>query len=447
LLAQVQTKPAVNPGSKPLTRILFVFDASQSMYGRWQTDIKYNIAKNILIKVLDSLKQMQDVEVAIRLYGHQYSYPPQVCNDTKLEVPFAKGNFEKIATKLNSITPKGTSPIAYSLEQTVHDFPPCDNCRNIIVLITDGIEECDGDPCQASEALQKSGIVLKPFIVGIGTNFEKAFNCVGTYFDASSENQFTTAMKVVISRALNPTTAQVNLLDANGRPTETNINMTFYDNFTGRIRYNFIHTMNYLGLPDTLTIDPLITYDIVVHTIPPVRIDSIRLNPGKHTIIPVNVPQGILHLKMNTQSSVLRSVKCIIRRQGSMETINVQDIDVQEKYITGTYNLEILSLPRIYVNDVRITQSHTTTVDIPVPGILVLQKPVRGFGSLYLEKDGKLEWIYNLRDNGQPQESLVLMPGSYRAVFRSRYQEKSVYTLEKSFEVKSGITTNIKLQE
>ena len=205
--------------------------------------------------------------------------------------------------------------------------------------------------------------------------------------------------------------------------------------------------MNYMGLPDTLTIDPLITYDIVVHTIPPVRVDSIRLNPGKHTIIPVNVPQGFLQLKMNTQSTVLKDLKCIIRRQGSMETINVQDIDVSEKYITGTYNLEILSLPRIYINDVKITQSHTTTVDVPVPGILVIQKPTRGFGSLYLEKDGKLEWLYNLRDNGQPQESLVLMPGPYRIVFRSRYLEKSLYTFEKSMEVKSGITTNVKLQQ
>ena len=447
LYSQVQQKPAVNNLIKPTTRILFVFDASQSMYGRWQSDLKYNIAKNILSKVLDSLRQMKDLEVAIRFYGHQHSFPPQVCTDSRLEVPFAKDNFDRIITRLNSITPNGTSPIAYSLEQTVNDFPPCDNCRNIIVLITDGIEECNGDPCKASEVLQKSGIALKPFIIGIGTNFEKAYNCVGTYFDASSENQFTRAMNVVISRALNPTTSQVNLLDANGRPTETNVNMTFYDNFTGRVRYNFIHTMNYLGLPDTLTIDPLITYDIVVHTIPPVRVDSIRLNPGKHTIIPVSVPQGFLQLKMNTQNNVLKSSKCIVRRQGSMETLNVQDIDVAEKYITGTYNIEILSLPRTYVNDVKITQSHTTTVDIPVPGILTMQKPVRGYGSLYLDKDGKLEWIFNLRDNGQPQESLVLMPGNYRVVFRSRYLEKSVYTVEKEFEIKSGITTNVRLQD
>lgn len=442
--AQVKSPTASN--TPPLTRILFVFDVSQSMYGRWQSDIKFNIAKNILGKVLDSISQMPNVEVALRLYGHQHSYPPQVCNDTRLEVPFAKDNYGRIKNKLNSVVPKGTSPIAYSLEQTANDFPACDNCRNIIVLITDGIEECGGDPCKASEYLQKNGIAMKPFIVGIGTNFEQAFNCVGSYFDATSESQFSKALNIVISRALNPTTAQVNLLDASNRPTETNVNMTFLDNYTGKIRYNFIHTMNSMGLPDTLSIDPLITYDIIVHTIPPVRVDSIRLNPGRHTIIPVNVPQGFLHLKMNTQSAVLKSHKCIIRREGSEETINVQDIDAPEKYITGTYHVEVLSMPRLYIDDVKITQSYTTTVEIPVPGIVVIQKPTRGYGSIYLEKGNKLEWIYNLRDNGQAQESLVLMPGNYRAVFRSRYQDRSIFTLEKPFEIKSGITTNIRLQ-
>ena len=445
--AQEKPKPVAVPDKKPLTRILFVFDGSQSMYGRWQSDLKINIARNILIKVLDSLKTMPDLEVALRIYGHQYLFPPQVCNDTKLEVPFGKDNYEKIKNKLNNIIPKGTTPIAYSLEQAINDFTPCINCRNVIVLITDGIEECDGDPCMASAALQKGGIVLKPFIIGIGTNFEKAFNCVGTYFDASSEDKFSNALNVVVSRVLNPTTCQVNLLDANNRPTETNINMTFYDNYTGKIRYNFIHTINSHGVPDTLLIDPLITYDIVVHTIPQVRVDSVRLNPGTHTIIPVSVPQGYLILKMNSQNATLKSLKTIIRREGSMETINVQDIDQPEKYITGTYSLEILSLPRFYANDIKIVQSHTTTVDIPVPGIAVIQKFVRGYGGLYLEKDGKLEWVYTFRDTEPPQESLVLMPGFYRAVFRSRYADRTINTIERSFEVKSGTTTNVKLQD
>src|SRR5512135_2477977 len=73
--SQKQEKKEEVQEKRHLTRILFVFDASQSMYGRWQSDLKINIARNILLKVLDSLKSMPDLELGLRLYGHQYNFP------------------------------------------------------------------------------------------------------------------------------------------------------------------------------------------------------------------------------------------------------------------------------------------------------------------------------------------------------------------------------------
>ena len=128
----------------PLTRILFVLDGSQSMYGRWQSDIKMNIAQNLLSNLLDSLKDVENIQLALRVYGHQKTYPPQDCNDTRLVVPFADGNALRIKNQLRYIKPKGTTPIAFALEQSASDFPDCEECRNIIILITDGLEECGG---------------------------------------------------------------------------------------------------------------------------------------------------------------------------------------------------------------------------------------------------------------------------------------------------------------
>jgi len=429
---------------KPTTRILFVFDASQSMYGRWQSDTKFNIAVKLFSSILDSLRTQPNLELALRVYGHQKQFPPQDCNDTKLEVPFAKDNVPKIKHVLKIITPKGTTPIAFSLSQATKDFPPCDNCRNIIILITDGLEECGGDPCAVSLDLQKMGIVLKPFIIGIGKNFREGFECVGTYFDASNETQFRNALNIIISRSLNPTSIQVNLLDAYGKPTETNVNMTFYDHLSGIAKYNFIHSFNNKGLPDTLEIDPLITYDIVVHTIPPVFKDTVKLTPGKHNIVGIDAPQGYLAFKA-TGNSTLKYLPCIIRRHDGHETLTVQQFDQTEKYLTGSYDVEILCLPRILVNSVDIKQSHTTTVEMPMPGIAVIQKSTNGYGSLYQEDKNQLVWLYNLRDNPQQQETLYLQPGNYRVVFRSKYSNQSSYTTEKSFRVEPGQTVNLKL--
>ena len=135
---------------KPVTRILFVFDASQSMYGRWQSDTKFNIAVRLFSDMLDSLKNQPNLELALRMYGHQKQFPPQDCNDTRLEVPFGKNNITRIKHVLKTTIPKGTTPIAYSLSQATKDFTPCSNCRNIVILITDGLEECWGDPCAVS---------------------------------------------------------------------------------------------------------------------------------------------------------------------------------------------------------------------------------------------------------------------------------------------------------
>ncbi|RLD77282.1 MAG: von willebrand factor type a [Bacteroidetes bacterium] len=428
----------------PLTRILFVLDGSQSMYGRWQSDIKMSIAQNLLSNLLDSLKDVDNIQLALRVYGHQKTYPPQDCNDTRLVVPFANDNALRIKNQLRYIKPKGTTPIAFALEQSAGDFPDCDNCRNIIILITDGLEECGGDPCAVSADLQKKGIALKPFVIGIGRDFREAFDCVGTYYDASSEAQFSKALDLVISQALNSTTAQVNLIDAYNKPSETNVNMTFYDHVSGQIKYNFIQTMNSKGLPDTLLIDPLVTYDVVVHTLPPARVDSIKITPGQHTIIPVNTPQGRLRLKMEGTTLSSRNLQAIVRRQGSMETINVQQFGQTENYIIGDYSLEILCLPRIYVEDINIAQSSTTTVEIPVPGISVIQKTALGYGSLYVERDNELIWVYNFREN-PIQESLILQPGRYRVVFRAKYSSRAAFTIEKRFRITSGKTTHVKI--
>ena len=431
----------------PETRILFIFDASQSMAGTWQKESKIAIARKVMINIVDSLEQLPNVKMALRVYGHQSPVPPQNCNDTKLEVPFAKDNAALIRQRLRFLVPKGTTPIAHSLELGGGDFPPdVENCRNIIILVTDGVESCDGDACLVSQDLQRRGVVLKPFVIGIGIdeNFEQTFNCIGNYYNAISEEKLSEVMDVVISQALNATTAQINLLDQAARPTETNVNCTLFDRVSGKIIYNYIHTLNHRGLPDTLILDHIPVYRMRVHTLPPVDVDNIKLVAGKHTIIAADVPQGTLVLKV-TDPVQYRGVEFIVRKAGEMATINMQKMYAEEKYLVGKYDIEIPVLPRIYLKDVDIKQSHTTTVEIQRPGMVTLLRSSVGFGSVYLRKSNtQEEWIYNL-DNTVKNESLQLQPGKYRVVFRALNAKQTLYTVNKIFEVRSGGTDVIQL--
>lgn len=426
---------------EPVNRILFIFDASQSMLGRWQSGRKIDVAKNLLINMVDSLKKIDNLEIGLRVYGAYKNYPPQDCEDTKLVIDFYPSHLvaDKIKAKLKEIKARNTTPIAKSLEEGAKDFPDSKG-RNIVILITDGKEECGMDPCAVSRLYQRKGIILKPFVIGVGLDksWQSSFDCVGTFFDASKEEDFKNIFNIVISHVINNTTAQVNLLDDNEMPTETDITLTFYDNFTGLAKYNYIHTMNHKGNPDTMAIDPVLSYKVVAHTIPKVESEITTLQPGKHTIIPIKAGQGELEIKMNTKESY----DFIIRKDTG--TLNIQNINSTEKYLTGKYNIELLTLPRIYFKDVEIKQSQKTTYTIPTPGIANILLPSAGFGGIYEKKGDVLKEIYRLKGK-KSQHRLIILPGNYVLIFKTKSAKQYIYTTEEEFKVESGKSKIIKI--
>ncbi len=418
------------------TRILFIFDASNSMNGLWESGKKIDIARKILINLVDSLEKIENTQLALRIYGHQYGFPPYVCTDSKLEVPFDWNNAQKIREKLNSIVPKGTTPIAYSLLQAGNDFTKCTNCKNVIVLITDGQEECEGDPCAIALMLQNKGITLKPYVIGIGLNVEikQAFECIGKFYDADHEIEFGEVLIDVVNQALNQTSAQINLLDINDKPTETNVNLTFYNKNSGKLLFNTIHTLNKQGNPDTIFLEPQVTYKIVVNTIPPVVIDDVKIKAKQHNIISTSAAQGFLYIDQE-KGSDYKDEKFIVRQANKSFTLNAQSIGSTEKYLVGKYDIEILTLPRIYQN-IEIQQSKTSTFKIPEPGIANFSMPSVGFGSLYVYRNGQQEWVCNL--NQLTRAAIKLQPGDYLAVYRTGLATKMDMSIYKSFKVISG---------
>jgi len=431
---------------EPLTRLLFVFDASNSMNATWQSDRRITIARKLLNDAIKEVNQKPNVELALRVYGHQVRIEPgkQDCDDTKLEVSFRPNNGALIQRTLNNLTPKGTTPIARSLEKAAGDFPDCDNCRNIIILITDGIEACDGDPCAVSQALQKKGIILKPFVIGVGLDdeFKDTFNCVGNYFDATNEESFKNILDIVITQALNNTTAQVNLLDDFGNPTETDVTVNLFNQTTGHLEYGFVHTLNHRGNPDTLSLDPVITYRLEAHTIPTLERKNIVILPAKHNIIALDAGQGDLILRIEGQLG--ENIPVLLRKSGKLETAHVLTTNKKERILTGTYDLEVLTIPRTNISDVKISQDKVTTVSIPEPGALNLSLSAPGYGSIALKEGSNLRWVMNLNP-AETNQQFRLQPGNYKLTYRSKNSKNVVYTIEREFKINSGSSSNLKL--
>ena len=201
--------------------------------------------------------------------------------------------------------------------------------------------------------------------------------------------------------------------------------------------------MNAKGYPDTLKVDPLVKYKIMVHTLPAVSKDSVVVTPGKHTIVGLDAPQGDLLLKLEG-SSDYKNLQAIVRKKNEMQTLHVQNFNQKEKYIVGKYDLEILTLQRMYLDDVEISQSKTTTVEIPKPGIATMISNNPGFGAIYSEEENKLKWIYSLDEN-LTRESVVLQPGKYHAIFRPKNSKESIYTVDKVFRIAGGSSITVNL--
>ncbi len=440
-----QTKPATKP-----TRILFVFDASNSMRTKYDGLPRIDHAKKLFNRFIDSLAKLKNYEFALRMYGSQTKYPPGDCNDTKLMVPFSKGNVAAIKAKVAAAKPTGITPIEHSLTESANDFPD-NKAYNTIILITDGIEECKGDPCAARQKLFEKGIVFKPCIIGIGLTEEQAktFECVGNYFSYEDSQSFNNVVNVIQVFKYQKTTVQLNLLDIGGKPTETNVNATFYDEKTGDVVYNYVHTMNKFGVPDTIPVYESKTYRIVVHTIPQVEKTGVVINQGVHNIIPIDAPQGILGIKRENQNSPFNfndKIRYIVRKSGSMQTLHVKDLHSIEKYLVGTYDIEILTLPRIYFKDVKVNQSVQIDKTIPDGAQAIVLLPDFGDACLLQNINGELKWVCNLANN-QKKQILNIQPGSYVIEFRSTNLKQSIYTIEKKFTIKAAEQQTVDLNK
>ena len=424
------------------TRILFVLDGSGSMEALWGVnESRMDIAKKILARLVDSLRVNPAIELALRVYGHRFTREANNCNDSKLEVPFGAKNHTAIINKIGEIRPKGVTPITNSLLQSANDFPAGPGYRNILILITDGIESCGSDPCTASVELQRKGVFLRPFIIGLGIKGGKVLECVGRYIDSQNENTFNKVLNESIETTFGKTTVSIDLLNGANQATESNLNVSFVNSMTGLAAYDFIHFRDKQGRPDSVEIDPVPGYNIIVSTVPQVVVSNVNIRTGKHNVIPIAVPQGSLVVKPEARG---HSFSVFVRQKGTSGILNFQKAGEPFRYLAGDYEVEVLTFPK-RIFQVRIESDKTKTITIPQPGLVNINTISRGYGSLFEILDtGESKWICNL-DEYSTIHSYNLLPGSYKISFRVRQAAGSKYTAIKSFEVKSGVTLNLSM--
>jgi len=181
-----------------------VVDASRSMWGRMDGQPKMVVAKEILEDV--SYWFPEDLDLALRAYGSTSPTDNVDCADSTLLVPFGDENREPIRAAIAGLRPLGQTPIAYALNQAARDFTALQSDR-AVVLVTDGIESCGGDPIQAARELREQGIIVHLIGFGLGTAADEDAASLRAVANASGGRYVTAGSAEELKEALAQTVA------------------------------------------------------------------------------------------------------------------------------------------------------------------------------------------------------------------------------------------------
>ncbi len=447
--AAAQSKPVAEK-----TRVLIILDCSHSMWDRWQSDAKIKVTQQVLLKFMDSVANQQGIEVALRVFGHlnKNSY------GTRLEVPFEKGNNYKIQSKIKTLVPNGACTAATALSSSLNDFPPLSGDskedvqpRNIILIITDGMDDCDGNICDVARQVQMSGVIVQTFILGIGNkqDFQHSLDCAGKFTYVPNEEQYTETLYNIFRMSEEEARVVVSVNDETDHLLEATLPLAFYDSQTGVVKYTTIYSIDSRYTPDTLTVDPLVTYDITLFTTPPTVLKRRQFKPGRVNRLNIGVEQGSLRLRTDGQRTNYQvpQYPVLVYRHGSNAQTGRQLMGESRDYLTGNYDIEVLSFPTLRLENVAIVASSATDLTIPTPGVANISKPkVISSGAVFELKDGVLTFVCDL-DPNKVNERILLMPGEYQLVVKpqSSIDYKDVRTMR--FQIGSGKTTNIDLSK
>ncbi|KWW29747.1 MAG: uncharacterized protein AUK63_897 [bacterium P3] len=442
LQGRAQPSAEVRPPDK--TRLLIILNCSHSMWDQWQSDAKIKVTQKVLLRFLDSIAPHDDIEVALRVFGHLN----RGAYTTRLEVPFAAGNNYALQSKIKTLVPNGGNTAATALTNSLNDFPVADASRNIIVIITDGIDDTDGDICKVARQVQLSGIVVQTFILGIGTPdaFRHSLDCAGNFSYLSDEADYTEALYDIFRRSEARAPVLLELLDQGAR-YETRTPVVFYNHTTQVAQHIVYYTSDGIVAPDTLWVDPLVEYDVVVGTQPHIRIDKRRFSSSGVNRLSIPVDEGTLRLHHASHRTVwpVPQYDVLVRRHGSDTLLTTLRMGEWSRLRAGRYDLDILSAPRRHLEGVTVQPGNATDIEIAMPGMLNISKP-RTFvdGILFVDSDGLLEEVHPLNPN-LAVERLVLQPGSYLLLVKP--QNATAYSESKTirFQITSAQTTDISL--
>ncbi len=215
------------PGGPPLPPSLMpacelILDSSGSMEKPIDRTPKFRIAQKVMGELLKSLPD--GAYVGLRLYGHLGFVPhrpnrpptrpdpndPRLKTDSELVVPISRLDRERrlaIKKAIDAVWPRGDTPLFYSLLQSRADFPAVWSGSRLVILVSDGEDNCGGKIDDVAAAFRDSGIAIRIHVVGFDIQGLAAKQQLeqlaeiggGRYFDARNAEELVVNLRQAVA--------------------------------------------------------------------------------------------------------------------------------------------------------------------------------------------------------------------------------------------------------
>lgn len=183
---------------------IVVFDGSGSMWGKLdgERNTKLVIGREAVRTGLQRIAP--ETRVGLMSFGHRRAGD---CQDTETVIEPGPLDVNRILAPLEKLNPRGRGPLTKALREAAPHLGPS-TARSTIILIHDGLDNCQQDPCSVFTELRAAHHRVRIDVVSVGLSQEdaRAMSCLpqasgGRHYQVASAAEMDAAVIDSLARA------------------------------------------------------------------------------------------------------------------------------------------------------------------------------------------------------------------------------------------------------
>ncbi len=192
--------PAMPANGAKHSKVMLVLDASGSMWGQIKGTPKIVIARRAVRDLLS--RWDRSIQLGLSVYGHRRKGD---CGDIETIYPVGPARPQAILKAVDALTPKGKTPLSEAVRRAAGKLKFTEE-EATVILISDGKETCQADPCALGRELEQLGVGFTVHVIGFDVAKQEqaglrclAENTGGLFLAAENASELNAALSKAVS--------------------------------------------------------------------------------------------------------------------------------------------------------------------------------------------------------------------------------------------------------